>query len=826
MKKLILALTGLFLTIPCQARTIIINSTGTGEYPTIQAAINDANDDDIIELQVGTYTGNGNRDIDFLGKAITVCSTNPNDANIVAATVIDCGGSESQPHRGFHFQNAEEPNSVVNGLTITNGYGKDEEISFHVCESVGGGIFTEYASPTITRCVIKDNQAPHGQGGGICCREGTPAIIYCTISNNSTTPYGKGGGIYSWDCSPEIRNCLITDNVSNGYGGGIYCNFSAPVINLCTIVSNSALYMGGGICAYGTESASAVKNSIIWDNTAPDGPGIKLRDTSYPTVSYCDIQGGFSGTGNFNVDPSFSNPTGGDYHLLTDSPCINAGDPCYVPGPNEKDIDGDDRVLSGRVDAGIDEVIVAGPVIGISTRNINFSADEEGPNPEPQLLYISNTGTGSMNWQIDEDCPWLSAIPMSGISSGEADEVTITVDISEVNQGLHECELDVISSEANNSPQTVYVSLYVYGNLPVPSKYPNIQAAINAAKDGDTVIVAPGTYSGPNNIDIDFKGKAITMKSENGPESCILDAEFLGRVFIFDGEEEANSIVDGFTIKRGILHCDPNVEICPSTFYGGGILCYSRPTICNCIFTHNLADMGGGIHCEPWGGPTILNCIFIDNESLLGAAICCSGDTSIINCTIVGNTASTEYNGSAVDLSGGSTIVNSIVWNNYPYQLNESGSGMATYNDIQGGWTGTGNINVNPSFANVGADNYHLKSEAGRWNPISQTWVNDSVTSPCIDAGNPNSDWTAELWPHGKRINMGAYGGTPQASMSLSALGNIADLDNDDCVAYNDMELFSEKWLVQQLLLPEDLDRNGFIDFVDFAILANEWQWP
>jgi hypothetical protein len=72
---------------------------------------------------------------------------------------------------------------------------------------------------------------------------------------------------------------------------------------------------------------------------------------------------------------------------------------------------------------------------------------------------------------------------------------------------------------------------------------------------------------------------------------------------------------------------------------------------------------------------------------------------------------------------------------------------------------------------------------------------------------------------------MGAFGGTPQASMSLSDVGNIADLDNDDFVDYNDLKLYSEKWLNQQVLLPEDLNRNGFIDFVDFAIFANNWQW-
>jgi len=103
--------------------------------------------------------------------------------------------------------------------------------------------------------------------------------------------------------------------------------------------------------------------------------------------------------------------------------------------------------------------------------------------------------------------------------------------------------------------------------------------------------------------------------------------------------------------------------------------------------------------------------------------------------------------------------------------------------------------------------------------------VEDQVTSPGIDAGDPNSDWTAELWPHGKRINMGAFGGTPQASMSLSDAGNVADLNNDDSVNYGDLILLADDWLYQQVLLSEDLDRDGVVDFIDFAILINNWLW-
>lgn len=121
-RKLILALSCLLLAIPCQARVITVDDDGPADFNNIQAAIDDANDGDVIEVQPGTYTGVGNRDIDFLGKVITVRSVDPNDRNAVAATIIDCNGSESDPHRGFYFHSEEGPNSVLSGVSIINGY--------------------------------------------------------------------------------------------------------------------------------------------------------------------------------------------------------------------------------------------------------------------------------------------------------------------------------------------------------------------------------------------------------------------------------------------------------------------------------------------------------------------------------------------------------------------------------------------------------------------------------------------------------------------------------------------------------------------------------
>ena len=79
---------------------------------------------------------------------------------------------------------------------------------------------------------------------------------------------------------------------------------------------------------------------------------------------------------------------------------------------------------------------------------------------------------------------------------------------------------------------------------------------------------------------------------------------------------------------------------------------------------------------------------------------------------------------------------------------------------------GEGNLDTDPLFVDPDNGDYHLKSEAGRWDPISQSWVQDDVTSPCIDAGDPTNLISSEPSPHGDIINMGAYGGTSEASKS------------------------------------------------------------
>ena len=272
-------------------------------YPTIQAAIDAASNGNTIIISPGMYKGPGNRDIRFKDKKITVRGTDPNDPNIVSATIIDCNGTELEPHRGFYFGSIGEAESVLSGLTIKNGYAYSYGgaiccdgltsptitnciITSNFADGFGGGIFSEGGSVTVNGCTITDNTC-NWRGGGICALYGYPTMTNCTISDNSVI-YG-GGGIFSEYACLQISNCTITGNSAEyGGGAGIYSESGSPLLLTgCSITANSAEEgCGGGISWCGN---AQISNCTVTENSARWGAGIFCGGEG--TISNCSITG-------------------------------------------------------------------------------------------------------------------------------------------------------------------------------------------------------------------------------------------------------------------------------------------------------------------------------------------------------------------------------------------------------------------------------------------------------------------------------------------------------------------------------------------------------
>lgn len=279
------------------ARTWYINPEGTGDVPDIRAGISSAARGDTLLLADGVYAGDGNTGLSYQGKAIVIRSQSGDPH----ACVIDCDGSEGNNVRGFTFNQREGSRSVLEGVTITNGYVHE-----------GGGIYCWASSPTITDVILSGNVAR--RGGGIYCGRGSvPVLRNVTFYANSAV---EGGAIYcTYYAGPSVENTIIA---YSGQGGAVVLSGegNTPTFTCCDIYGNVGGDWTGAINNRNGQSGNICEDPLFCLDANPEKPYSLHSDSPCicgPQLA-CGIMGA-TGVGcwsgveaTVDIDPDVMNP--------------------------------------------------------------------------------------------------------------------------------------------------------------------------------------------------------------------------------------------------------------------------------------------------------------------------------------------------------------------------------------------------------------------------------------------------------------------------------------------------------------------------------------
>jgi len=313
---------------------------GSGDFPTLQAAIDGAQAGDVIELGDGVFTGDGNRDLDFGGQGLVLRSASGSPE----ACIIDCGGSASEPHRAFYFHKAEPSDAQVASLTITGGCAElggavaifykaspafadcifsgnralkggavylrgASTSSFAGCifhqntasghEPAGGGLYCDSAPADFDRCRFEANVADGfgANGGGAACVGSSARFTDCEFVGNlatEETDFCAGGGLHTWNGGPQLVRCLLRQNSAGQSGGAICCVDDALALEACVLARNWGGF-GGGINCCGSSNITLTGCTLRSNATTDGGASILLGCYAHAEIELCLIAGGTGG---------------------------------------------------------------------------------------------------------------------------------------------------------------------------------------------------------------------------------------------------------------------------------------------------------------------------------------------------------------------------------------------------------------------------------------------------------------------------------------------------------------------------------------------------
>ncbi|MHC4117316.1 MAG: C10 family peptidase [Planctomycetota bacterium] len=712
---------------------------------------------------------------------------------------LDSGGDDVLSYCSISF--SKKNAGLIAGNDAVGGYNPfmDEQ------NDCGGAVYCYWSDVFIANSRISNNVGD--MGGAIFCAESNPRIVNTVIANNASVGGEiQCGGISTdmWS-NPIIQNCTIVNNSP----GGAFLRSWEPIEMTNTIMWGNERYQ------------------ILTEECAPVVTFCDIEG-GYEGEGNIDADPCFFDP-SAGIGPDFD-ATSTNWALRSDSPCINSGTPALLPEAdpagaprvhadiidigayeNQSDLPLISIGPSANIDAGFAH-LDAGATIGVTIINSGLTGFQvEG------LSLDDPEGVFSI----------ASTIENQHVQPGES--IPVQIRFAPTAERKYAATLHVHST-CSNAPdkQIALRAVGVSGTVisganrrgdTASGTWTRAQSPYTITADveipqGQMLTIEPGVevkFAGHFKFTVGHRAtlRAIGTEAENIVFTATDPNEgWFGLRFVNTGSDD---VLEHCTIEYSKKHRTGGGGGFENHM-GGAIVCYSswdaepgypvtsNPTINNCLIRHNRADYGGAIMCTDDSQARIGSSRIVDNkaDSAGGALYVTGASPHIANNIIAHNSAgivgggimnwlatpSITNNTIAHNRPSGlhldittwypwlrnlpSPVLNNIVWQNeiYLYEDVASDEYDIRFNDVQGGWQGEGNIDVDPLFADAENRDYHLKSETGRWDPASESWTTDDVTSPCIDAGDPAETVADEPAANGDRINMGAYGGTTQASKS------------------------------------------------------------
>lgn len=677
--------------------------------------------------------------------------------------------------------------TILDGFTITAGHGD-------------GGTSTQFARTRDPLEIVLPRQAGSTSAGSGAYVRGAPVFLNCTFYRNTVHALSDcstgGAGVYSKQGDPLLQACTFEENVALGYNGDC---FGAAVLDYlgqsqlvdCTFKNNIAAGIGGsylGGAVAGISSYSELTGCTFIGNQAVESEGGAIFcHNGYPKVTNCVFTGNTADRG--GAVSSMGSHVTLVGCVFVNNEATNAGQGgaafnssqasdsflnCRFFGNTATDQGG---AICGMGSLAVTNCVFSGNSAqnggaicddtsdGLDAVNSTFTANYASQNGG---AYFTLTASGRFT-----NCILWNDTPQEVYSFDDTTEIRYSDVQGDVSTGQGNIDADPRFRDAlgpDGTAGTLDDDLYLLLNSPC------IDAGSNEALP-ESVTTDPSGEDRIANDQVDMGAYEF-----NGPYNYYVDA------VAGDDDAEGYSPRHAFaTIQRGIQAAQEGYTVVALPGLYTEEINFDGKAI-------TVAGAEGGAILEAPGGYGVSFYTAETDTSVLKNFVIRNCDVGIFlagtsptiqNVTLANNQFGiTAYAGANPDIS------NCILWNNADGDLFGC---SARFSCVQDGSEGEGNISQDPLFGDVENDDYHLLAERGRFVPAYGLWAFDTKTSPCVDAGDPLLAPGAEQMPNGGRINMGAFGGTPEASLSEWPL--IADLNRDGIVDQNDLDILNEQWL-------------------------------